>query len=55
LLWTLLGEKRVLNNETPGTTYSQIAELNPDGSVAVSERVFFDDLNQDQGLAHGSL
>lgn len=51
LVWTLLGEKRVLNNETPGSTYSQIAELNLDGSVTVGERVFFDDHDQCQGLA----
>ena len=54
LVWTLLGEKWVLGDEaraTPRVTYSQTAFLNKDGSIAVGDRVFFDDYNKDQGLA----
>ncbi len=54
LVWTLLGKKYILDEKAPGTpqvTYSQTASLNEDGTIAVGDRVFFDDYNKDQGLA----
>ena len=53
LVWTLLGEKRVLGDTartTPRICYSQLAWLEKDGSVKVGKRVFFDDYDRDQGL-----
>ena len=53
ILWTLLGEKRILgpslNKPTPRWTFSQIARLDEDGSVVIGERVFFNDYDQDTG------
>ena len=53
LMWTLLGEKRILSGPhdkpTPRRTFSQIARLEDDGSVEIGERVFFEDYNQDTG------
>ena len=53
LVWTLLGEKRILGGpdarETPRRTFSQIARLKEDGSLHVGERVFFDDYDADRG------
>ena len=53
LIWTLLGEKRILggpdDRETPRQTFSQIARLKEDGSLHVGERVFFDDYDADRG------
>lgn len=51
LLWTLLGEKTILNDKTPGVVYSQIACLKGDGAIDLGKRVFFTDLEKDQGLA----
>jgi hypothetical protein len=54
LVWTLLGEKWVLggkDHDTPRTIYSQLAWLTDTGAVTVGERRFFEDYNQDQGLA----
>lgn len=54
LVWTLLGEKYVLGDQTcdtPRVTYSQTAFLNADGSITVGDRAFFDDNNKDQGPA----
>ena len=53
LVWTLLGEKRILGDyqrNTPQVLYSQSAFLNKDGSIAIGDRVFFDDYDRDQGL-----
>ncbi len=53
LIWTLLGEKRILggpdDRETPRRTFSQIARLEEDGSLHVGDRVFFDDYDADRG------
>jgi hypothetical protein len=54
LVWTLLGEKYVLGEESNGTprvTYSQTAYLKGDGTIGFEGRVFFDDYDKDQGLA----
>ena len=56
LIWTVLGEKWILGGfhsyePRPQRTFSQIARLMPDGSIAIGDRVFFDDYNQDVGLA----
>ena len=53
LVWTLLGEKLVLGSDRdmPRVTYSQLAWLTETGLVKVGERRFFNDYNQDQGLA----
>jgi len=54
LVWTLLGEKWVLggeDRETPRIIYSQLAWLTGTGAVKVGERRFFENYNQDQGLA----
>lgn len=56
LIWTVLGEKWILGGSSstgprPQRTFSQIARLMPDGSIAIGDRVFFDDYNQDVGLA----
>jgi len=45
LLWTVLGEKRILgdyNNQTPGISYSQLAWLTKNGTIEVGSRHFFD-------------
>jgi len=53
LIWTLLGEKRILggphDKQTPRRTFSQIAYLDGDGALHVEERVFFDDYDRDRG------
>ena len=53
LIWTLLGEKRIIGDhrdrQTPIRTFSQIACLKEDGSLHVGERVFFDDYDTDRG------
>ena len=54
LVWTLLGEKWILGDQThktPRVTYSQMAYLKKDGSIKVEPRVFFDQYDKDQGLA----
>jgi hypothetical protein len=54
LVWTLLGEKMVLGDErrkTPQICYSQLAWLTDTGAVEIGKRRFFEDYNQDQGLA----
>lgn len=54
LVWTLLGEKRVLgdsNHDTPRICYSQLAWLTDTGAVKVGQRRFFENYDQDQGLA----
>ena len=53
LIWTLLGEKRILggslDRQTPQRTFSQIARLKENGSLHVGERVFFDDYDKGRG------
>jgi hypothetical protein len=52
LVWTMIGEKNVLGDETHKFSplcYSQMAILNEDGSVTVRKRSFFD-YNENQGL-----
>ncbi|HNP96029.1 MAG TPA: hypothetical protein PKJ63_10385 [Cyclobacteriaceae bacterium] len=53
LIWTLLGEKRILgehhDSRTPMRTFSQVAHLNEEGSLQIGKRVFFLDYNQDTG------
>ena len=53
LIWTLLGEKRILGGPhgepTPRRTFSQIARLEEDGSVEIGKRVFFEDYKKDTG------
>jgi hypothetical protein len=53
LLWTLLGEKRILGGRhdeaTPRRTFSQIARLEGDGSIKFGKRVLFEDYNKDTG------
>ncbi len=55
LLWTLVGEKRILGSRdgqsTPMRTFSQLARLNENGSVHAGELVFFDDYSQYTGPA----
>ena len=54
LMWTLTGEKYILGNHehrTPQVTYSQTGFLEVDGNIITGDRVFFDDYNQNQGLA----
>lgn len=57
LMWTLLGEKLILGGPhgkpAPRRTFSQIAQLEEDGSVKIGERVFFEDYNQDTGPLSG--
>lgn len=56
LLWTMLGEKRVLGEKArnlPGLCYSQLAWLETDGSVTTGDRKFFD-YDEGQGLAAGA-
>lgn len=53
IVWTLLGEKCVLGDQsrnTPSVTYSQTAYLNKDGSITVGDRLFFANYDNDQGL-----
>jgi len=54
VIWTLLGEKLVLN-EAPGdmnrVTFSQTAYLNKDGAITIGDRAFFDNYNSSQGPA----
>lgn len=53
LLWTVLGEKRILggrhDTKTPRRTFSQVARIEKDGSLHVGERVFFENYDQDTG------
>jgi len=53
LIWTLLGEKRILggaySSPTPQRTFSQVAYLSEDGSLQIGERVFFEDYDKDTG------
>ncbi len=54
LVWTLLGEKYILGENSPSTsrvTYSQTAYLDKNGTIMVGDRVFFDDYDKDKGLA----
>jgi hypothetical protein len=54
LVWTLLGEKWVLGDErrdAPRIIYSQLAWLTNPGEVKVGERHFFENYNENQGLA----
>jgi len=60
LIWTMLGEKGILggslgNEQRPQRTFSQIARLMPDGSIACGDRVFFYNYNQDTGPAPDCL
>lgn len=53
LIWTLLGEKRIIGDRhdaaTPCRTFSQIARLADDGSVEVGKLVIFEDYYKDTG------
>jgi hypothetical protein len=53
IMWTLLGEKRILGGQPEGPearrTFSQIARLDADGSLVIGERVFFEDYDQNKG------
>ncbi len=53
LIWTFLGEKTLLNSRHRGIVYSQIAHLNKDGSATIGDRIYFEDLESNQGLAPG--
>ncbi|MES1930260.1 hypothetical protein SADO_13433 [Salinisphaera dokdonensis CL-ES53] len=54
VIWTLLGEKLVLN-EAPGdmnrVSFSQNAHLNKDGGITIGDRAFFDNYSSSQGPA----
>lgn len=53
LVWTLLGEKMIVNESADNfqrRTFSQSAYLSGSGSLKIGKRVFFDDYEQDTGL-----
>ena len=53
MIWTVLGEKRIVGGRhdkpTPRRTFSQIAQLQKNGSLKTGEKVFFDDYDRDTG------
>ncbi len=55
LIWTLLGEKWIIGGrrdcDMHRRTFSQVALANEDGSLEVSDLVFFDDYDQAKGPA----
>ncbi|MBN2285729.1 MAG: hypothetical protein JXI43_04735 [Tissierellales bacterium] len=54
IVWTMLGEKRILNatdRNLQQICYSQLAWLAEDGSVKVGKRCFFKDYDKDVGFA----
>lgn len=59
LIWTLLGEKLILggrqDQRSPRRTFSQIAMLNPDGSIKATSLTFFDDYKKDTGFKQGTV
>ena len=54
LIWTMWGEKIILGGSIdrshPLRTFSQVAHMRKDGSVEVSDRVFFEDYGQAVGF-----
>lgn len=49
LIWTLLGEKLIMNGSEVRKTFSQVACLNENGSLRIGKLVFFENYDQDTG------